>query len=371
MGILRSRFRKGFGLIEVMVGLAIGMISMIVVMEVFAIFEGRKRTATSGGDAQNNGAIALHMIEQDTKMAGWGVDSSLYAGCNQTYSYCDGTASCGGGSLSNFSFASVHITDGGAGPDSIAVQYFADPEIATFRLPVTTTLRKTMPQPSSELDVTSVSGCAEGDLVLASQAGNCTLMQITHIQDTALKVQHNPGAHGAFNPPASYQNDNNWPAYTTGAKLSCFKPSSSGPSYKRTYSINTTTRQLQRENNGVAEQIAPEVIDLQAQYGVAPVGSQVVGNSDWTNATGGTWENPSMVDAKRIKAIRVALVARSTQYEKPKPGESCKTTTSTMVANWSSWAVFNTAHFPSDWQCYRYKVFETVIPLRNVIWGNI
>jgi type IV pilus assembly protein PilW len=26
------------------------------------------------------------------------------------------------------------------------------------------------------------------------------------------------------------------------------------------------------------------------------------------------------------------------------------------------------AHVP-DWQCYRYRVAETAVPLRNVIWG--
>ena len=374
MVIVGKHLRRGFGLVEVMVGLAIGMIAMIVVMEVFAIFEGRKRTTTSGADAQNNGAISLYMIEQDVKMAGWGMDASLYAGCNNTYSFCDGDASCGGGTGALSSFASVQITDGGANPDTITIQYFANPEISTFRLPANTSLRSSMPQPSSELNVGSVSGCAEGDLVLVSQAGNCTIMQATHIQDQALKIQHEPGT-SHYNPPASYYQSHPgdlWPPYTTGAKLSCFKPPSVGPSYKRTYSVNTTTRQLQRKKeDGATELVAPEIIDLQAQYGVAPVGSQAVGDSNWEKAVGGTWANPSMADAKRIKAIRVALVARSTQYEKPKPGESCSTTTSTMVSNWSTWAAFNTANYPSDWQCYRYKVFETVIPLRNVIWGNI
>lgn len=362
---------KGFSLIEVVVGLGIGMLSMVVIMQVFAVFEGGKRTTTAGTDAQNNGALALYMIEQDARMSGWGMETSVNANCNTTYAYCDGSAACGGvtGALSNLSFASLKLEDGGAYPDTLSAQFYSDPKESTFRMPGNTTLQRTMPQSSSELNVGSVSGCEVGDLVLVSQAGSCTLMQITHIQGQALKIQHNPGASGPYNPPASYQNANNWPAYSTGARLSCFKPPATGAFHRRTYSIDSATRQLIRTEATSREAIAPEIIDLQVQYGVAPAGgSQSV--NEWVNASGPTWGNPAQADAKRIKAIRVALVARSTQYERPESG-TCATTTPAMVSGWSSWAVFNTANYPQDWQCYRYKVFETVVPLRNVLWGNL
>lgn len=109
-------------------------------------------------------------------------------------------------------------------------------------------------------------------------------------------------------------------------------------------------------------------MDIQIQYGIADAGSQTVSN--WVDAAEETWEKPNLVNAKRIKAIRIALVARSSQYERPKEG-SCKITTEETVKQWPSWASFNTASYGDDWQCYRYKVFETVIPLRNVLWGNL
>jgi type IV pilus assembly protein PilW len=318
-------------------------------------------------------------------MGGWGIDSSLYANCNTTYSYCDGSAECGGGTgaLPGLTFASVRITDGGSNPDTITSQFFANPNLDTFRFPAMTTIRKTMPQSSSELNVSSVSGCVDGGLMLAAQAGNCTLMQITQIQGTALKIQHNPGASGIYNPPASYQNTNGWPAYTEGATLTCFSQSPNSPLFQRVYSIDTATRQLLLSDNTplptpahpnpvvlTDEPVSQEIFDLQAQYGVAPAGSQSV-DDDWVDATGATWANPTPADWRRIKAIRIALVARSTQYEKPKPNEACKTTTSAMAEHWSEWATFDTTNYPDDWQCYRYKVFETVVPLRNVIWGNL
>jgi type IV pilus assembly protein PilW len=367
---------QGFGLVEIMVGLGIGMMAMIVVMQVFSQSEAQKRSTTSGADAQSNGAIGLSMIERDTRMAGWGMASSQYANCNTAFTYCDGSEACGGaaGPLGDFSLAAVRVTDGGNNPDTITAQYFADPNLGSFRYPSNTRLRSTMPQPSAELNVASTAGCKDGDLVLVQQAGNCTLMQITGVQEQALKIQHNPGGSGIYNPPANYQNSNGWPAYTTGATLACFSAPETSAMFRRTYSVDSARRQLLRSDNSTEstatnEPVVPEIIDLQVEYGVAPANSQAV--DTWVAATGALWANPSMENRKRIKAVRVALVARSAQYEKPAPNEPCKTTTPDMVAKWSSWATFKTTGYPADWQCYRYKVFETVVPLRNVLWGNI
>lgn len=223
--------QNGFGLVEIMVGLGVGMLAMVVVMQVFSQAEGQKRTTTGGADAQSNGAIALSMIERDGKMAGWGMANSMFSNCNTTYSYCDGDLSCGGstGAITGLSMAPAVITDGGNGPDSFLVQYFANPREGSFRYPASTELRSNMPQPSSELNVGNTAGCREGDLILVQQAGKCTLMQATQIQDQALKIQHNPGASGHYNPPANYQNANNWPAYTKPAQLSCFSAPRAAP----------------------------------------------------------------------------------------------------------------------------------------------
>jgi type IV pilus assembly protein PilW len=369
-----SPHKKGFSLIEIMVALALGMLATIVIMQVFQLSEGRKRTTTSGSDAQTNGALAIYTIERDVKMAGFGLDTSSYSSCTSAFTYCDGTAACGGsgtaGPLSSFTFASIKIADGGTGPDTITSQFFANPNTDTFRFPANTTISNTMPQSSSELDVSSVSGCAIGGMVIVSQGNQCTLMEITQVQGTALKIQHNPGSSGPYNPPASYQNANGWPAYTQGATVACFGAASNAPVFQKSYYINTTSHLLLLDDNTVtpavtSRVVASEIIDMQAEYGVAPSGSQTV--SSWVPATG-TWANPTVTDWKRIKAVRIALVARSSQYEKPVSG-ACTTTTST--TGWSSWATFDTSNYPADWKCYRYKAYETVVPLRNILWGNL
>lgn len=361
------RRNRGFSLIELMVGMVIAMLSTIVVFQVFSVSERQKRTTTGAADAQSNGALGFFMIERDVKMAGWGLASSVTANCANVFSYLnDGTSPPG--PLTNL-FSSVRITDGGASPDTLILQYYGNPEDPNFKLPSATSLRSSMPQSSSELNVNSTYGCGAGNLAIVTQGANCTLMQITHVQDQALKLQHNPGGTPTYNPSVPYQNANGWPAYSTGAQMQCMSLSNI---FVRTYRIQDLNLELQQPdaaNVMQTYQVAPEIIDMQAEYGIAPLGSQQV--NEWQPATG-VWAGPlTTANTYRIKAVRVALVARSAQFEKPDAGGVCSTTTAAMVANWSTWAAFDTATYPADWQCYRYKVFETVIPLRNIIWAGV
>jgi type IV pilus assembly protein PilW len=358
----------GFSIIELMVGMVIAILSSIVVYQVFSVSERQKRTTTGAADAQSNGAIAFYMLDRDIKMAGWGIENTGTANCTNLYTYLDDGASAG---PINDMFASVSIVDGGTGPDTINIQYYDDPANANFRFAVTT-LRSTMPQSSSELNVNSTYGCqpnAAGDLPLAIvvQGGNCTVMQITQIQDAALKLQHNPGGTPSYNPPVPYQTANGWPAYTSGATLQCFPRL-----FRRTYRITSENLEMRQPDSAGATQtyqVAPEIVDLQAQYGIALAGSQQV--TQWVDAID-AWASPlTTANIYRIKAVRIALVARSAQYEKPDASGTCTTTDAAAVDNWSSWANFSTSNLPADWQCYRYKVFETVVPLRNIIWANV
>jgi len=368
--------QRGFTMIEIMVGLVIGMLGTLIVAQAFTNNEARKRTITSGADSQANGAIALYMLERDTKMAGWGMTASLtsYVGCSNIFAYCDSKDECGSeGALTDVSFAPALIRDGGDGPDSITVQYFADPNQSSYQPSGTTTIRRPMPQPSAELDVANAAVCADGDLALVSQAGNCTIMAITGVQAQASKLQHNSGSDGIYNPPASYfeGQGSGWPKYGTNANVTCFKRANGHPIFRKSYSIDPATKQLERSDNSQVpavtnELVMSDVVDMQAEYGIAPDGSQTI--DTWVSAASAPWKAPAWSDWQRIKAIRVAMVTRGTQYERPKSaGEGCAATTALK----SSWGSFKTDKYPSDWGCYRYRVFETVIPLRNVIWGKI
>lgn len=389
---MSSAATRGFGLIEVMVGLIIGMIATIIMFQTFEVSERQKRTTTGAADAQNNGAISTFTMERDIKMAGWGLDGSKFASCSTFYTYHDSK----GGAIDNLAtsgaslVASVLVTDGGTNPDSVTIQYYENPSNANVNFAVTR-LAKSMPSSSAMLFLESTYGCAVGDLAIVSQGANCMLIRVTQIADSGPDkdgLQHNSGANGDYNPPANYQNQNSWPEFNCGtsggpqsqkcdpsspnaATVQCFRDL-----WRRTYTVANAHELQMTEPDGAGGsstfQIAPEIINMQAEYGIADVGSQQV--TSWVPATGNWSEaNLTITRIKQIKAIRIALLARSATYEKPDASGNCSATTADNVDSWPHWnnaAVFATSQLPSDYACYRYKTYEIKIPLRNIIWAR-
>ena len=68
------RRESGFSLVELLVAVAIGLIGIIIMLQVFENAEGVRRTTVSGGDAQQNGVIALYSMERDVRNAGMGIN---------------------------------------------------------------------------------------------------------------------------------------------------------------------------------------------------------------------------------------------------------------------------------------------------------
>ena len=65
--------QTGFTLIELMVGLVIGLIASLIVMQTFSEFEGNKRSTTGTSDAQTSGSIGLYMVQRELQFAGYGI----------------------------------------------------------------------------------------------------------------------------------------------------------------------------------------------------------------------------------------------------------------------------------------------------------
>jgi type IV pilus assembly protein PilW len=75
----------------------------------------------------------------------------------------------------------------------------------------------------------------------------------------------------------------------------------------------------------------------------------------------------------RVIAIRIAVVARSALPEKPSAGPGAPCDTTTAAPTWSgNTGVTRSFDLSADanWKCYRYRVFETTVPLRNWIWKS-
>ena len=106
--------------------MAIGLIGIVIISQVFIVNENYERSTTSAGGAQTNGALALFSIERDARMAGWGISWSAALACSSIQWYYDGAYSNppqAGGTLPALRAAPVVITDGGAGADTLTIMY--------------------------------------------------------------------------------------------------------------------------------------------------------------------------------------------------------------------------------------------------------
>jgi type IV pilus assembly protein PilW len=265
----------------------------------------------------------------------------------------------------------VQIVDGGAGSDTVIAKRSAD---MLGALPAT--LTQAMPSSSAELNLSWTTGFADGDVVLAinASAGNCTVMLVTQVQSAALKLQHNPGGTVTYNPANSFQTNNGWPAYPAGSTIEKV-----GALIAHSYTVNATNQltlsDMSSPLTSTTSVLSADIVGLKAQYGVANAGSQDV--NAWVGATAASgWNTLDAAKIRRIKAVRVAIVARSPKREGADVSFPCKDTSGVVVnANgpcvWSdSEPVVNLSANP-DWKKYRYRIYQTIIPLRNVIWAGI
>lgn len=354
---MRAVRQVGFSLVEIMVGMAIGLLGMVVIMQVFSITESGKQTTTTGGDAQQKAALSLHTIEHDLRMAGYGINGvPELMGCTiQAYNETRAPQSF------NFVLAPVVINQGvGNLPDTITITYSTS---SVVNAPASIT--QAMPNPSSAYKVNNRYGFAPGDLIVIAESGkDCTLGQATDTPGGGQSdnVIHNSGSYensGGNNVPADYNKPGGVSNvnYTTNAKLYNLGPLP----VSNVYSVISNSLNLFTNLTADNETIADNVIDLQAQYGVDENDDGVIASTEYkTSADIDGNGTTTGLEYAQVLSVRFGLIARSTKRE-----PACDVTTT--VPTWAGGA-FNNITANAEWQCYRYRVFETTTPLRNMLW---
>src|SRR3989442_9677501 len=64
------REQRGFGLVEIMVGVVIGMIAVLVIYQVYTVAEGFKRNTTAAGEAQSSGLFSTFVLGMELANGG-------------------------------------------------------------------------------------------------------------------------------------------------------------------------------------------------------------------------------------------------------------------------------------------------------------
>ena len=371
------RAQRGLSLIEILVGVAIGIIGLLAIFQTVAVWNKHTQTTSAGGDAQVAGTLALFNIERDLKLAGYG-----FGGADTTVSGCTVQADDAGRAFT-FPLSPVEITEGAGGaPDEIRVlhgnsSFFVTPE----RFTASTSDSKYLARRN---------GFKPGDLAVV--AGNatpgtpasatCQLVEVTDDSNAdGFTLGHATSAYasyyaasGAASAPVRFNT-----VAGTGTTFSSGTLYNLGPRPQQNTWQIVNERTLQRSDliaGPPAFQVADGVINLKAQYGYDANGNgQIDAATEWLAAP------PAPVDWTRVLAIRVAVLVRSRQFELN--GDTTATGAAAVTANAPTWAggtflmtnldgtTTNVAGDPNNWRHYRYRVYERVIPLRNMIWGTL
>ncbi|MEF8747112.1 MAG: PilW family protein [Candidatus Accumulibacter propinquus] len=343
---------RGFTLVEVMVAMVIGMIGIIIMMQVFASAEGQKRTTTGTGDAQSNGSMAIYTLQRDIREAGYGFNAMNALGCALVLP--SRTLTQLGPVIINP--PTTEVPAGDANTDTLLVAYGngeGSPEGD-----VITAIN------GIQLAVQAPGNFHAGDspdrVVAAPSAPlvgcSLTLATVSDVEAPNVSV---PGS-GAVDGGTLFNLGNNPRilayAVRAGNLTVCdYLAADCGAACTALDPPTCSTAWVPIANN---------IVSLRAQYG-----------RDTTATTDGidTWDQttpqqPTPADQEkfaclwaRASAMRIAVVARNSQVDQ-----------GTVTAQAPVWAGSGDAAIDlsarADWQNYRYKVFETVVPLRNLGW---
>ncbi|RZU00523.1 PilW family protein [Rivibacter subsaxonicus] len=353
----------GFSLVELMVALVIGMVSILVVMQVFALSEGSKRTTTGGDDAQNTGSIALLMLQRDIRQAGYGLSSVKLLGCNLAL---PAPASWTLNALAPVTINHADIPAGDAGSDTFLVAYgngggSSEGDLVAAQ-PAATTYR-----------VVSPGAVAVGDRLIALSST---------LNATPRPTPCNVGIETAVTVPSPNVNVAVGVANMANGVLFNLGPSPRILAYAvRDGSLTVCDGAINNCSDASAGTLADRsiwvpvgdgIVGLRAQYGWDTTAAPGDGSVDTYSqsvpaAVAGL---TTACQAARVPALRVALVTRSGQFEKTDVTDGGAGT-----APAPAWA--GQADDPIDlsaianWKRYRYKTFETTVPLRNMAWQGV
>jgi len=343
-------------LVELMVGILVGLMVVLAASGSLAFFEAQRTTSLSGNAAMNSGMMGGYLLQRDLRNAGVGLFNASQLGCTRLNLYFNGATRADGSAV-----APVTIVDGGAGPDTISV-FFADSVLGSAPIGLTRGLTSA----GENLHVSSASGVQAGDVVLI--AGNaatdpCSVAQVSSIAAGATDVDLVRVAGGAFP----------WnPADPAGAFATAPLYSASGVVMRtgnnitwRNYSAAAGSLTARDQITNTSVQVATNVVTLQAQYGVTDGISNIVRR--WVDATD-EWANPTADLITRIRAVRFSIVVRSARREIVKDASNNCVATTVAPSPWPDVAPLDLSADP-EWQCYRYQVYASIVPLKNVVWS--
>ena len=339
-----SSHNRGFSLIEILVGLAIGLLGMLVMMQVFTVTESGKRATSGSDDAQTGGAIASYSLQRDIRQAGYGLTNIRTIGCNVLLP--------NGRTLNAMAPLTINHASIPAGDDNTDTVLVAGGNSNGSQNGDGITAQPIAIYPRT-YSVQTITSFKVGDNIIAQTPNlgpvtpcNLTMEPITSITGGTNNVNVATGV-----------------AATAGGYIYNMGPSPRIIAYAVRNGILTScdlwisdcSAPGNVNNPAIWAPIASNIVSLRAVYGRD--------TSVPMDATIDVYDQTTPTTAcgfSKVFSARIVLVARNASYD--------KNDVTTAAPTWmESGQAPITLDSNDEWTHYRYKVFQTEVPIRNVM----
>lgn len=356
--------QRGVTLVELLVGIVIGMLTVLVITQVFLNSEQQRRTPAAGANAQINGILALDAIQRDVRQSGYGLGGGMWLGQCPTAPSSE-AATVG---LSSLTLAPLLIQPGSGSTPSDSIEVLSSGKIDAA-MPLK--LAETHDSGSGAFIIRSPMGVETGDwLIVATGNGqDCAAFQAQAVTTSApWGITPNVSVAGIYDDKSVLSN--------MGASPIRRRWSVAGSS-AGAYALQMTNLATDSASPG-ADDAYPGVVLLRALYAKDTEGDGSIDTYDTTAPA-------SLADWKQVVGVRLALVVRSPERSKDvvtaKPiqwdlGKTTSDITDSIACELDSTHQCLELKFEhtvpngsDEWKYYRYRMYESMIPLRNLIWN--
>jgi len=338
--------RRGLSLIEIMVGMVVALLVGLAAVASATMFMAAQRQGIGTGSSLINASTALGALRDDVAVAGLGFFGDSRYLCNRL------NLSVGNASLQDgVAFTPLRLARDGV-DDRIDVVYGT--EVASGANVLLNTAST-----GADAELRSLLPVTVGQAVLLAPAvpgDPCVVRTVTTVTDStvddpqrlvfAANGDHNQAV---FTTPVTYADRG--------------RVALLGQLRWARYRLEGTDLRLERPLAGDPVVLVRHVMAFRAQYGITNAAAGSTGLETWHSATGG-FADLDATTLPRVRAVRIGLVTRSPQAEKPNASGACEAT----AALPTLFGEAVTADL-AEWRCYRYRTSIVVVPLRNLVMG--
>jgi type IV pilus assembly protein PilW len=346
---MNNAISRGMSLVELLVALVVALLVSLAATGGAMMFTASQRQGVSAGGAAVGATTALTVLRDDVAAAGLGFFGDSRFLCNRL-NLSVGTTVL----LDNAEFTPIEITAEGTNAriDAIYATEIASGTNVLLNAPTTAgsaALRSLLPVAAGQAVLLAPATAGADPCVVRTVTANTAAL----LEQPQL-IEYANQADARFNRAAFTTNV----TYPDRGRVTLL-----GDLRWSRYRLDGTNLVLQRPLGGADVVLARNVMALRAEYGLADAGQTAL--VAWQPASGASWAALNPNTLARVRALRIGVVTRSTQPEKPNSLGQCEATTVLPQ-------LFDADIAPdvADWQCFRYRTSVVVVPLRNLVMGT-